>query len=469
MTQGVDRPETLPGTEPDLLVLGDMHLHDRSTEDDLEAVTAFLRAHTVDCEQTYPGRPAGRAWRLVLSGDFFDLTLITDVPEPGRDAGDYQVSRRERRYGPDPTGPGTAWKIRRLATLYPDLFGAMAAFLAAGHEILFIAGNHDADLHWPEARQALREAVAAFAREGEAPAVMERLGFRRWFYREPGRLHVEHGHQYDPDNVFSDPLAPVDLQAGREIEPTLGRHVSRYLLSKLVGVYDSHGDNELTPWPLLLNVVRKLGPRAPWIILNYYKMAARALLNGFGAGKSIRPGGEGADGADPELSLSGPALRSLRALHAPATMKSRWSIAERLYLVRSLSFALVVLCLASLTLGIVPFAPAGIAPLAVLFATLAVSLRKGNRYVDRVASSCERAAAEISSAQDIPLARRIPFVVMSHTHDPSWRSLGEGTAYINTGAFSGNDGGGAESRSYLVLLRGEKGFEARIQSFQFPI
>jgi len=213
-----------------------------------------------------------------------------------------------------------------------------------------------------------------------------------------------------------------------------------------------------------------MGLRAPWIILSYYIMAARALLNRRRARKRShagpelalhreRPGREAA-AADPEAGLPRAVLRSLRAMQARATMKSRRSIAERLYLVRSLSFALVVLGLLSLTLGIVPFAPEGVAPLAVLFVAFVGSLRKGNRYSDRVASSCEGAAAELSKALGIP------FVVMSHTHAPVWRRMGENATYINTGAFAGTSMDETGGLPYLALLREENGFEARMMRYR---
>ena len=461
---GVD-PGTGTDACPDLLVLGDVHLHGRSRECDPEAITAFIRSHTDGPERTERRR---RPLRLILSGDFFDFTLADESPgERAPHDGSIPVSRRERRFGLDPTGPGTVWKIRYLATRFPHVFEAMGAFVAAGNEIVFVSGNHDAELHWPEARQALREAVAEAAPRGAGPDVAKGVRFRRWFYHEPGLVHVQHGHQYDPDNVFSDPLSPVDQRGGREIQPSLGRHVSRFLLSKLVGVYDSHQDNERTPWPIFVSVVRNLGCRAPWIILSYYIMAVRALLIGprgaevvsseAGGGLPTHSSGAAGQGEDvEELKLSGETLRRLRALQPGSTMESRQSISERLYLVRSISFALVVLGLTALAFGLVPLDFTGVAPLVLVVAALCGSLRKGNRYRDRAASSCETAAAGIASILDVP------YLVMSHTHNPVIRTLEEGGTYANTGSFSENGMDRSGGYPYVELRRDGTGLDVKV-------
>jgi hypothetical protein len=53
-----------------------------------------------------------------------------------------------------------------------------------------------------EIRTALLESVRHLAGEDAATLAHQLLVFEDWFHYEPGRIWIEHGHQYDPENSF---------------------------------------------------------------------------------------------------------------------------------------------------------------------------------------------------------------------------------------------------------------------------
>ena len=131
---------------------------------------------------------------------------------------------------------------------HPLFFEALVRFLAAGHRIHMNRGNHDLELHWPEVQEALLEGLVAIAADKHPELteelVRERFVIRPWFYYEPGRIWIEHGHQYEASNSLRYQLNPVIMRRrkGRK-EPMLdlpaGSLFVRYIVNrfKLVDPY----------------------------------------------------------------------------------------------------------------------------------------------------------------------------------------------------------------------------------------
>jgi len=204
-------PEILAGgeTDPglrDLVVVSDLHLgrgfnpetkHWHRLEaffhdDDFHAFCEWL------CRDA-SGR--GAALALVLNGDALDLLRIEpDQPPEG-------ASGLERRFGPAVTAAVATRMVRDILRGHAAFVDALATVLAAGHEVVFLPGNHDLELQWAPVQEEVRRAVAARLDARGAPAaVLERLRFEPWFFHEPGRIWIEHGCQYDPENAFRFPL-----------------------------------------------------------------------------------------------------------------------------------------------------------------------------------------------------------------------------------------------------------------------
>jgi UDP-2,3-diacylglucosamine pyrophosphatase LpxH len=125
---------------------------------------------------------------LVLVGDFLDLLRMGD-PGRGEDLVAATLARPK----------------------YRNLFASLRAFAGAdGHRVVYVVGNHDAELWWnPGARRPLHQAglVDAFA-----------LSYSAAFASLPDQLvYCEHGNQLDPTNTITDYANPLDTPVGAHV------------------------------------------------------------------------------------------------------------------------------------------------------------------------------------------------------------------------------------------------------------
>ena len=191
----------------DLFVLSDLHMGRGINPDTRRYFTLenfffdddFAKLCRYLCEQAARGR---RPCRLILNGDTFDLLRID--PEPSTTA-----DRRERRFEPAHTPPQAAHTVRAILRGHPRFVHGLCDVLHAGHDVVFLPGNHDIEMQWTPVHAAVRDAIAVGLADDPfclAPAqvadALARLQFRDWFYHEPNRIWVEHGCQYDPENSF---------------------------------------------------------------------------------------------------------------------------------------------------------------------------------------------------------------------------------------------------------------------------
>ncbi len=242
------------------VVLSDVHLWEAVAGDGLwmryrqrryfpdEGIAALLTALTAgvadgDCE-------------LVLDGDVFDF----DVPRPdGRDDTPH-------------TAPEAAACVDRILDDHPVFVGALAGLLARGHRVVFVSGNHDAQLAFPAVRarivERLEAAVAAVhpSRAVARVGVRARVLFRAWFHRTRDGIHVEHGHQYDPYCAMRYPQTPFRPDTG-SIQPTLSSLSMRHLAGRF-GYFNPNADATF-----LLTLP---GYAAHWA--RYYLFTSRSLV-----------------------------------------------------------------------------------------------------------------------------------------------------------------------------------------------
>jgi hypothetical protein len=176
-------------------------------------------------------REGGRPWRLLLVGDVFDFVAVTQTPAPGLTA-PFEVAEEERSFGLASEEAKCAWKVTKVAARHEEVFHALARFLVAGHELHFVRGNHDAELHWPAVQAELRRLIVKrTGLDGAAlQSASDRIAFHAWFYLEPGFLYAEHGNAHDRyclQSGFFD-----ELPGARELELPMSSKAVRYFVNR---------------------------------------------------------------------------------------------------------------------------------------------------------------------------------------------------------------------------------------------
>ena len=157
--------------------------------------------------------------------------------------------------------------VDRLARVINDhtlFFSTIAKIAGRGHRVVFVAGNHDAQLTFPAVEHELRQAIFRALPEGVDRARAD-VVVQPWFYQTDDGIHVEHGHQYDAYCSFRDPLRPLDAN-GREIQPTVGSLAFRHLVARM-GYFNAYDERSF-----MLSLPRYL---AHWV--RYYLFTRRSL------------------------------------------------------------------------------------------------------------------------------------------------------------------------------------------------
>ncbi len=274
-----------------LLVMSDLHLNegwiaelgDYSPREDFyfdDDLFALLRHHHALCaEPRYGGHP----WLIIFNGDTFDFDQVVALPQEGEEllrvcgvATHAELGKRAR-FGLSTSPSESRWKMQCIARGHPHFFAALGWFIAHGHQVLFIKGNHDVELHWPEVRAEARccvlRAYRAYQQQHpDAPPlsaadVRANLRFEPWFYYDAYlRVYVEHGGQYEPTNHFANYLDPVLPQPPPRIDMPDGMALTRYVLNRLE-----------TEYPYVDNV-RPITRAFAWMFADNPLRATRAFL-----------------------------------------------------------------------------------------------------------------------------------------------------------------------------------------------
>ena len=158
----------------------------------------------------------------------------------------------------DPPTRDPAESIVTTLRAEPSLPAALRRHIGAGGKVTFIAGNHDAGIVRPGVRSAL---LGLLELDDSAPLAVE-----PWFLRR-GKVHIEHGHAYDPDNAPAHPLGPW----GYRSEP-LGISLTRRFLAKRNAFMFAHA-HQTTPVEGLKRAFREFGPGAPLLVGQYFASA----------------------------------------------------------------------------------------------------------------------------------------------------------------------------------------------------
>jgi UDP-2,3-diacylglucosamine pyrophosphatase LpxH len=363
------------------ILLSDLHLNANPRPSTTLALRSVLDLH-----------PSSH---LVLNGDVFEFSAF-----PARDQLESTLSHV-------------------LAT-HPEFVALVRQHLDRGSPVTFVAGNHDAGV--------VRLADALGATLGTATA---RPNVVPWFMRL-GRVHIEHGHVYDPDNAPLHPLA--DFRS--ETEP-LGAALMRRFVAHAGALEFAHA-HDTTPVQGITRAFRIYGKRAPALIARYFGTAfalcwEAATRRGEEREVAHSEGQPRLSALAIEQALSFEHVETLLA-SMPAPTHAHFSrLFARLY------FDAIFVGLAgaaALTGFALLGSPPALGALALASGYLAAA-QPGRRYRGRPCRELRAAAHEVARLTD---AQR---VVFGHTHVEE-----DDGVYFNLGSFTYSRG----PRSYAVLL-----------------
>jgi len=434
-----------------LLVFSDVHLgsdiqdetvnkarRSRSVDRDLVRLLAHYRSQ----------KPPADRWRIVIAGDFIDFIGMTVVPEAGAIHED--LTEEERDHGVGNSSEHARLKLARVAERHADVFAELAAFVADGHALSLVHGNHDIEFHWDAVKNdfrafllehALGSALGTPPPRGaiERDAFLARIEFNPWFFYRDGVAYIEHGHQYDPfcatEHIMA-PLSPLDpRRVARGFCDTLLRFVVRTTRGMKEHGHETGGLGHYLAFGAQLGFqgMVKLGIAFAKAVAEMFRLRRAHLSD---AAKALR-----AEHDVLVARLAGATrlgverLRALLSLQTPPITRTVPGIMRGVLLDR-----LAVALVAMLTLGVLAllgvfhsshglsaFATWAAAGVVIAWISLHVYFSR-QRTIDPAEQMVERAAH---------LAKLFPaaFVVMGHTHIPVAVPAGAAT-YINVGSWA---------------------------------
>jgi UDP-2,3-diacylglucosamine pyrophosphatase LpxH len=453
-----------------LIVLSDVHLgsdlvsyapsgitpaRTKQVDEDLVRLLDHYRSHP----------PPTGSWRLVIAGDLIDF--IGMVLAPDQSTLRTEPTAEERAHGLGNAEDHAAWKMRAVAVRHLDVFATLARFVADGHALTIIRGNHDLELHWEAVQSELREILVAHAQRavGESfdrEAFLARLDFSPWFFFQDGVAYIEHGHQYDrfcsTDHLLA-PLSPIDpRRIARGFSDVLLRFVVRQTARLSEHGHESRGVLQY------LAIAWRLGVGGGLALARRYVLAIRELFRVrhaylTGATVELRRQHEAAMATLAHARrVSLERVRALYEMRVPPITRTISGIlgsllVDRLMLGAGCAMLLLVIALVSVWHGDVAWA--------------ALSVPMLWLVVRRVLTRQRHIESEHELALRAPALARLfgaPFVVMGHTHVAAREDLG-GATYINLGSWAESEGELRASRSHLVIHPGDTGPTAELLSW----
>jgi UDP-2,3-diacylglucosamine pyrophosphatase LpxH len=462
MSPSVSPRRSLPPAHSNYLLFSDVHLgadlvqHARPwTVSRLRQVLRLDRelASMLDHyrDQGDPERP----WKLIIAGDLVDLMGMSIAPVEGT-ALETPLTDEELTHGLGSARDHAVQKMRAVAERHDLVFRKLAQFVADGHSLVLIRGNHDVEFYWDAARDAFVQALLDRAPEALAdPATREafhaRIEFRHWFYYVEGLLYVEHGHQYDETCSYQHVLMPLSPRDPRRIAYSFSDILMRYVVRPTRGMgMAGHDGKNMTHY---LQMAFAMGLRGAARLGYRFGRAVVAMMQSWREHVSVRAHELRAEHehhmqqVSERLRVSREKLHALAALSATPVTGRFFAILRSVFL--DLAAAIAVSTLLVAVLLMTELVPAAyVAPVAVLLGTGIYVWMKSSRVIDQCAA-LRRGAARVA---ELMPAR---FVVMGHTHAPVMESIAKGVTYVNLGGWAVDDidieGAAPASCTHLVI------------------
>jgi UDP-2,3-diacylglucosamine pyrophosphatase LpxH len=379
-------------------------------------------------------RDEGRPWRLVIAGDFLDLAGVSITTPAGTRTA---PTLEEQRHGLGSAVDHVLHKVDAIVARHPGVFRALGRFIAAGHALVFVRGNHDIELYWHEAQGALVEAILAHEPAHAHPALRSRIAIRPWFFAVEGFLYVEHGHEFDPLCSYGDPLSSTCARDPRRIRWTAFSVLLRYVARPTRGL--SSGSYSYAGMGDYVRLLLKLGWRGSLAIAGRYLRASYRLLSECVLNTSAVARERARAAA---LSLTQFAHRSgeseerlehLRALYVKPAVQRFGVMLRSLYLDR-------IVCAVVGTFGVLSAAAffAKLGGVATAGTALVALLLVGYAFIGS-GDNVSPQATMLHNAAHIAQLFSARWVVMGHTHQPTMQAVSASANYVNLGSWGEDD------------------------------
>jgi UDP-2,3-diacylglucosamine pyrophosphatase LpxH len=454
-------------------------LRSKRVDEDL----ARLLDHYAATPPAPPASAPGARWRIVFAGDFIDfigMAILPNASQGGRGSASddplaTEPSAEEREHGLGNAEDHARAKLCKVATRHSAVFAALSRFVAKGHALTIVHGNHDVEFHWQAVRDALRailvgHAVAQSELDGDASrtpfdasAFEARIDFNPWFFYADGVAYIEHGHQYDALCASEHVMAPESAIDPRRIARGFSDVLLRFVVRPTRGLKE-HGHERMGIADYLLFGARlgfkglfKLGSSFARAIVELMRVHRASISD---AAKRLREEHErriAAFASQGRFDLD--RLRQLVALQTPPITHSIRGILASVLLDRLLVALLSIAALVvAVVFGIKHGWPAWLSGAGVVVGWYLVHRHLAkSRKLDPDEMLVDRAGR---------LAKLFPaaFVVMGHTHTPVEVTVAEGAStYINVGSWSEQEDdslkehGYRAARTHLVIHSAESG------------
>lgn len=456
-----ERPVTAPA--PNLLVISDLHLgEDIKPARNIAYLRRLVGLERKLCQfldHYRVERRSGRPWRLIINGDMVDFMHVHLVPEDWGDDPDVPHSR-DHRLGMGTAPQAVDRKLERVLERHPSVFQRLARFIAAGNDLVIIAGNHDVEFHWPQAQESFKERLAGLVAPEAREKVMAGISFYPWFYCEQGLVYIEHGHQYDASASWDSLLDPRKNHVDDELELNLSSASIRYF-ANLNPNLDPHGKSDwgaidAIAWSLRQGVRRSLRIGYHYAYLSWRLLC---LWRQYGHEGRVRRRAlhlERLHEMAERFGLPADVVLQLDDLRRRPITATLWGVLRVLFIDRViiLGIASIASVAALLTL---PLMWAVAVPAALVPGAIALGEVLGRRR------ELDPARWLPATAEKIRRSVQVPVVVFGHTHNATQLPLEEGGWYFNTGTWiDGQEAGDGVPFTHLIIEQREARIEASL-------
>lgn len=368
---------------------------------------------------------------LVLNGDIFDFLHIDVRPASSAFEAPPLDGSEEALYGLSFEVSRSRWKLAFIARLHRKAFRALAKFVNHGGRLVFVVGNHDVDLWFPELQVELRTYLSQHLLSTDAIA---RIEIEQWFHLRQPVIYIEHGHRFDPYTTFPDPIEPRSRESAAQLAPNFAHFGLRYF-SNRVPSFPLH-DLEHDPWVKIWRWIRSHTLRdafealkaAFYFFFRYWTamlVERKRWTQDFGVNRFERR--RKLQQIATRYGWSLHRIQRLDAMKVPPVGQSISVFFQALHLDR------IALILGCITLWIaIALSESNVRlSLSILLALLAAGAWW---WLDQRRPTIDLHPKLGEIAQEIGLVARVPVVVFGHTHQATCESLGN-VIWLNPGSW----------------------------------